>query len=98
MKLSTQTTIMNNLAVKQNVVNSIIFVCHIFIGVCIISCLSCYNGFLNISFETKVRQNDAKKNISIINIKLVNMNPIKTAKTSIIDYTRYYTLDDQIKI
>ena len=72
--------------------------CHIFIENYNISSLSCYNGFLNGNFETKVRQNGAKKNISIRNIKLVNMNPIKTAKTSIIDYTRYYTLDDQIKI
>ena len=85
MKLSTQSTIMNNLTVKQNVVNSIIFVCHIFIGNYYISFLSCYNGFLNGNFETKVRQNDVKKNISARNLKLVNMNPIKTVKPSIID-------------
>ena len=63
MKLSTQSTIMNNLTVKQNVVNSIIFVCHIFIGNYNISSLSCYNGFLNGNFETKVRQNDVKYQI-----------------------------------
>ena len=85
MKLSTQSTIMNNLTVKQNVVNSIIFVCHIFIGNYNISFLSCYNGFLNGNFETKVRQNDVKKNISARNLKLVNMNPVKTVKPSIMD-------------
>ena len=85
MKLSTQSTIMNNLTVKQNVVNSIIFVCHIFIGNYNISSLSCYNGFLNGNFETKVRQNDVQKNISTRNLKLVNMNPIKIVKPSIMD-------------
>ena len=35
--------------------------CHIFIENYNISSLSCYNGFLNGNFETKVRQNDAKK-------------------------------------
>ena len=84
MKLSTQSTVMNNLTVKQNVVNSIIFVCHIFIGN-YISFLSCYNGFLNGDFETKVRQNDVKKNISARNLKLVNMNSMKTVKPSIMD-------------
>ena len=84
MKLSTQPTIMNNLTVKQNVVNSIIFVCHVFLGN-YISSLSCYNGFLNGNFETKARQNDVKKNINTRNIKLVNMNPIKTVKPSIMD-------------
>ena len=85
MKLSTQSTTMNNLTVKRNVVNSIIFVYHIFIGNYNISPLSCYNGFLDGNFETKVRQNDVKKNISIRYIKLVNMNPIKTVKPSIMD-------------
>ena len=85
MKLSTQSTIMNNLTVNQSVVNSINSVCHIFIGNYNISSLSCYNGFLNGNFETKVRQNDVKKNISIRYIKLVNMNPIKTVKPSIMD-------------
>ena len=85
MKLSAQPTIMNNLTVKQNVVNSIIFVSHIFIGNYNISSLSCYNDFLNGNFETKERQKDVKKNISTRNIKLVNMNPIKTVKPSIMD-------------
>ena len=35
--------------------------------------------------ETKVRQNDVKKNISARNLKLVNMNPMKTVKPSIMD-------------
>ena len=63
MKLSTQSTIMNNLTVNQSVVNSINSVCHIFIGNYNISSLSCYNGFLNGNFETKVRQNDVKYQI-----------------------------------
>ena len=43
--------------------------------------LSCYNGFLNGIFETKVRQNDGKKNISIRYIKIVNMKPNKNCET-----------------
>ena len=82
MKLSTPSTILKNLTVKQNVMNSIVFVCHVYIENYNISFLSCCNGFLNGSFETKVRQNNVKKNISVRYIKLINMNqPNKNGET-----------------